>query len=120
MSKNRIVNGKIAAILAYGFSGKSPYHFSRIYFNPCAISIASGNMKNTIASGLKPVMTNVKTRSSIAIELREAKKPFVVENNPIKARASVGNPINGAKNTLSTEPFQRNTGDNPLLILIDD
>ena len=69
-----------------------------------------------MALGLKPVIIKVKTKSSEAIELREAKKPFVVENKPIKAKAKIGKLINGVKNTLSSEPLHKNTGAKPLPI----
>ena len=110
---NKIVKGKIADILAYGFSGNRPYHFSSIYFKPCAIKIANGKTKNITASGLKPVMITVNTSNKEAIELRDAKKPLVVENRPISAKASCGKLINGAKNTLFVPSNQARTGEKP-------
>ena len=46
-------------------------------------------------------MTSVKTRSNEAIELREAKKPLVVEKRPISAIAKAGRLIKGDKKTFS-------------------
>ena len=114
---NNIVSGSNAEILAYGFSGKRLYHFSSRYLSPCATKIAEGNIKNTTAFGLKPVIITVNIKSNDAIELREAKKPFVVENNPISASASIGKLMSGAKNTLSVCPRHKNTGVNPDQIL---
>ena len=60
-----------------------------------------GKMKNTIASGLNPVIIKQNTIKMEAIELRDAKNPLVVENSPISAKAKIGKLISGAKNTLS-------------------
>ena len=113
---NKMESGIIAAILAYGFSGNNPYHFSNRYLRPWATKIAIGKIKKMMAFGLKPVIIIVKTKSNEAIELREAKKPFVVEKRPIKANARVGILNSGVKNTLSSEPLHKNTGANPLPI----
>ena len=107
------MSGNIAKIRAYGFSGKSPYHFSRIYFRPCATRIENGKMMNTMASGLKPVIMIVKTMRRVAMELREAKKPLVVENRPISPMAKIGRLMSGERNTLSRLLFQENTNANP-------
>lgn len=58
-------------------------------------------MKNTIASGLNPVIIKQNTIKMEAIELRDAKNPLVVEKSPISAKAKIGKLISGAKNTLS-------------------
>ena len=114
----RIARGIIADILAYGFSGKRPYHFSRIYLRPCAIKIENGRIKKITASGLKPVMTRQKIIKMEAIEFLEAKKPFVVENRPIKAIANTGKLINGDKKTFSRVLCHENTGAKPVIILL--
>ena len=59
---------------------------------------------------------NVKIRSKVAIELRDAKKPLVVENKPISASANIGKLMSGARNTLSSEPLHKKTGASPLPI----
>ena len=117
MKPNNIVSGSSADILAYGFSGNSPYHFSSKYLMPCAIKIANGKMQKTTASGLNPVITKQNNSKIEAMELREAKNPFVVENNPINAKAKVGKLINGERNTPSTLEYQENTGVSPEVIL---
>ena len=98
---NRIVNGSSAETRAYGFSGKRPYHFSSKYLIPCAMRIENGRIKKTILSGLKPVINRQKIISSVAIELREAKNPFVVENKPIKDKAKVAILRSGDSNAPS-------------------
>ena len=117
MSPNKMMSGKIADTLAYGFSGKRLYHFSRIYFSPCAIRIEKGSNENTTASGLNPVIIKQNTIKIEAIELREAKKPLVVENNPINAKAKIGRLINGERNTLSGVLCHENAGAIPSKIL---
>ena len=89
--------GIMPKMRAYGFSGKSPYHFSRMYFNPCAIKIESGRTKRRDASGLKPEIKIVKTIKYVAIEFLDAKKPLTVEKRPVKARKRIGRPINGVR-----------------------
>ena len=118
MIAKRIVSGINAEIRAYGFSGNNPYHFSNKYFKPCAIKIENGRMKKTIALGLKPVIKRQKTIKIEAMELREAKKPLVVENKPIRANAKIGKLTNGDKNTLSKLPVQENNGAKPAKILL--
>ena len=78
--------------------------------------MANGKIRKITALGLNPVIINVKTRSKVAMELREAKKPLVVENRPINASASIGKLTSGAKKTLSSEPLHKNTGAKPVLI----
>ena len=117
MIPNRIVSGNKAEILAYGFSGKSPYHFSSRYLIPCATKIETGKIRNTTASGLNPVIIIPNIISTEAIELRDAKKPLVVENSPISAKAKIGKLISGDKNTLSILLYQENSGANPDAIL---
>ena len=63
-------------------------------------------------------MIRQNTKRIEAIELREAKKPLVVENSPINASAKVGKLINGDKNTLSRLLCHENTGANPAAILL--
>ena len=118
MIANRIVKGIKAEIRAYGFSGNNPYHFSSKYLSPCAIKIENGKIKNMIALGLNPVINRQNTSKIEAIELREAKKPLVVEKRPIKASAKVGKLINGDKNTLSKLPDHENSGAKPVRILL--
>lgn len=110
-------SGKMAEMRAYGFSGNRPYHFSKMYLRPCAIKMVNGRIKNTIAFGLKPVITTVKSRSKVAIELREAKKPLVVEKMPISTIAKLGKPINGARIVLLTVPLHENIGATPVVRL---
>lgn len=117
ISANRIVSGKRAEILAYGFSGKSPYHFSSRYLIPCAISIENGSIKNTIASGLKPVIIIQKTNRMEAMELRDAKKPLVVDNRPIITSAKFGKLISGERKTFSVVLCHENNGARPIEIL---
>ena len=117
MIENRIVSGKSAEIRAYGFSGKSPYHFSSKYFSPCATKIDSGKIMKIIISLLKPAMINPNMINSVAMEFLEAKKPLVVENSPISASDNIGRLSSGAKNTLWTNPCQVNNNVNPCTTL---
>lgn len=117
MIAKRIVNGNRAEILAYGFSGKSPYHFSSKYLIPCAIKIENGKTKNIAAFGLNPVITKQNINKIVAIELRDAKNPLVVEKSPINANANKGKLSSGDKNTLSTVLCQEKTGASPAAIL---
>ena len=117
ISANNTESGKIAEIRAYGFSGKRPYHFSRIYLRPCAIKIVNGRMKKITASGLKPVMTIVKINSRLAIELREAKKPLVVEKMPIRTIAKHGRLTRGARMAVSEAPRHEKIGATPVVRL---
>ena len=75
-------------------------------------------MKNTIALGLKPAIIRQNTIKIDAIELRDAKKPLVVEKSPIRANAKVGRLISGDKNTLSRLLCHENTGASPRAILL--
>ena len=88
-------------ILAYGLFGKMPYHFSRMYFSPCAIKIASGIIRNRIDSGSKPEMKNEKIIRPVAMEFLDAKNPFMVEKIPTKTRKKVGMPMIGVKTVPS-------------------
>ena len=115
---NKMVSGKTAEMRAYGFSGNKQYHFARRYLRPCATRMESGRIIKTTAWGLKPVMMIVNTRRMVAIELREAKNPLVVENKPTKARAKIGRLMSGDKNTLSTVLCQENTGAMPAAMLL--
>ena len=114
---NNMMSGKMAETLAYGFSGKRPYHFSRTYLRPWAVKIESGKMKKMMALELNPAMMSVKTISSDAIELREAKKPLVVEKRPINAIAKVGKLMSGARKILSTLVRHASSGFRPVLRL---
>ncbi len=78
----------------------------------------SGKIKKITMEGLKPVIISVKIIRSDAIELREAKNPFVVENRPIRASAKIGKLMSGDKKTLSTVFRHENTGPSPLNILL--
>ena len=80
--------------------------------------MASGRMIRTTALGLKPVIMRVKTMRTDAMELREAKKPFVVENKPMRARAKIGREIRGERKTLSIVLCQEKTGARPVPILL--
>ena len=70
-----------------------------------------------MASLLKPVMMTVKMRRSVAMELRDAKKPLVVEKMPISAMAKVGRPINGARIALLALPRHEMIGAAPVMRL---
>lgn len=118
MMLKSMTSGKTADTLAYGFSGNRLYHFSSIYLRPCAIRIENGKIKNTIASELKPVIIKQKTINIEAIELRDAKKPLVVENNPINPNAKTGRLINGERKTLSGVVCHENIKTKPLMILL--
>lgn len=118
MIPNRIVRGSKAEILAYGFSGNNPYHFSSKYLIPCATKIEQGRIKKIIASELNPVMIKQNTNNNEAIEFLEAKNPFVVENNPISASAKTGRLNNGDRKTLSILWCQENTKESALAILL--
>ena len=77
-----------------------------------------GKIINTTAVGLKPVIIRQNINKIEAIELREAKNPFVVENSPTNARVSTGILISGARKTLSSLLCHEKTGDNPEKILL--
>ena len=117
MTPKSMVSGMIADTRAYGFSGKSPYHFSSRYLRPCATSIENGRIRKIIELELNPVMTMQKTIRIVAIELREAKKPLVVENRPMSESAKIGRLIRGERNTLSRLFCQEKTGAKPLMML---
>jgi hypothetical protein len=76
-----------------------------------------GSIKKIAALGLNPVIIRVNRRSRDAMELREAKKPLVVENRPIRASANTGRLIRGDRNTFSVVFLQENTGARPEEIL---
>ena len=63
-----------------------------------------------MAFGLNPEMIRQNTIKSDAMEFLEAKKPFVVENSPIKTSAKTGRLIRGERNTLSTVVRQEKAG----------
>ena len=77
-----------------------------------------GRIINTIAWGLKPVIIKVNINKMVAMELREAKKPLVVEKRPTRDRANMGKLIKGERNTLSTVLCQEKTGAIPVAILL--
>ena len=62
------------------------------------------------ASGLSPERKIVKMTRQIAIELREAKKPFEVESRPMTARATDARPTKGERKELSSVVFQAKNG----------
>ena len=80
---------------------------------PWAIKIVNGKMKKMIESLLKPVIITVKMRSSVAMELREAKKPLVEEKIPMRAIAKVGRPMSGARIGLFGFPRHDTIGVTP-------
>ena len=82
----------------------------RIYLKPCAISIDIGKRIRIADSGLSADRMIVNMMNQLAIELREAKKPLVVESNPMTASANEPSPINGARNRLSIAVFQLKNG----------
>lgn len=67
-------------------------------------------------SGFRPERKMVKTMKQLAMELREAKKPLVVESKPMTARAIEARPMNGDKNWLSKVVFQEKSGKKATLI----
>ena len=70
------------------------------------------------ASGLNPVIIMQNTIKMLAMELREAKKPLVVEKSPIRLSAKNGKLINGDKKTLSTVVRQDNNNLTPAAKLL--
>ncbi len=68
------------------------------------------------ASGLNPVIIKQNTIKIVAIEFREAKKPLVVENRPIRARAKSGKLTSGDKKTLSKLLCHEKIGAKPVMI----
>ena len=117
MRANNTVSGKMAEMRAYGFSGNRPYHFSRIYLRPCAIKMVNGKIKKMTALELNPVIMTLKMSNNVAIELRDAKKPLVVEKMPISAITKVGRLINGARIMLSALPRHEKIGATPVVRL---
>ena len=61
-------------------------------------------------SGLSPDKKIVKTIKQLAMELREAKKPLVVDKRPIIARATEASPTKGERKALSSAVFQAKKG----------
>ena len=84
---------------------------------PWAVKIANGKIIRTAESGLKPEMTAVKIMKIEAIELREAKKPLVVEIRPVMAKMSEAMPIMGARKTESMLPLQEKNTRKAFLML---
>ena len=72
--------------------------------------MASGRRIRIADSGFKPERIIVKMIKQVAIELREAKKPLVVDNRPITARATEAKPTNGERKVLSSVVFQEKKG----------
>ena len=68
--------------------------------------MANGKIIRTAQSGLNPEIIAVKIRKIEAIELREAKKPLVVEMRPVIASVREAIPIIGARKTDSMLPLQ--------------
>lgn len=69
------------------------------------------------ASGLIPERKIVKMIRQLAMELREAKNPLVVEKSPMMASATDANPTKGDKNGLSSAVFQVKNGKKAVLRL---
>lgn len=69
-------------------------------------------------SGLSPARKMVKTMSQVAIELREAKKPFVVERRPMTARAMEARPTKGERKALSSVVLHAKNGRKAVWILL--
>ena len=78
--------------------------------------MANGRSIRIADSGLSPARKIVKIISQVAIELREAKKPLVVERRPITASAIEPRPTKGDKNELSRVVFQEKSGMKAVLI----
>ena len=70
------------------------------------------NMK-IIALELNPEIITPNTIKSDAIEFLEAKKPLVVENNPISAKAKIGRLISGERNRFSMLLCHENMEERP-------
>ena len=71
-----------------------------------------------MAFGLNPVITRQKTIKMLAMELREAKKPLVVEKRPISASANTGKLMSGERNTFSELDCQDKSGAMPVDMLL--
>ena len=85
---------------------------------PWAVRIANGKIMRTAELGLKPEIMAVKIMKIEAIELREAKKPLVVEIRPVIARISEAIPIIGARNMESILPLQEKNTRKAFLMLL--
>lgn len=77
----------------------------------------SGNRIKIADSGLSPARKIVKTMRQLAMELREAKKPLVVDSKPMTAKAMDASPTKGERNWLSRVVFQEKSGRNATLTL---
>ena len=82
--------------------------------------IENGKMMKITASGLKPVIIIQNIIKIVAIELREAKNPLVVEKSPINAKANDGSEISGARNTPSRLLCHENARVSPNPILFQN
>ena len=72
----------------------------------------NGKTMSTIMLGLKPAITAVNRRNVSAMELRDARMPCTVDNNPIKAINNTGSEIMGVRKTPSTVEPHENNGSN--------
>ena len=80
--------------------------------------MASGRIIKMAQSGFMPDRIIVKIISQVAMELREAKKPLVVESKPITARVIEPRPIKGERKVLSRAVFHEKRGRKAFWILV--
>lgn len=76
--------------------------------------MANGNMISRAESGLKPLNITVNNTKHVAIAFLEAKKPFVVENRPAKAKNSEAKLISGVSSRPSRGLPQLKNGSNAI------
>lgn len=79
--------------------------------------IARVSRMRMAASELIPDRKTVNTVRQLAIELRDAKKPLVVEKSPMMANATDASPTKGDKKGLSSAVFQVKNGKKAVLRL---
>ena len=60
--------------------------------------------------GVRPERMMVKMIKQVAMELREAKKPLVVERRPITASVTDARPMKGERKELSSAVLQEKNG----------
>lgn len=80
--------------------------------------MAMGKRIRMADSGLSPARKTVKMMSQVAMEFREAKKPFAVERRPMTARAMEARPMKGERKALSKVVFQAKNGMKATWILL--
>ena len=85
---------------AYGFSGKSVYHFSIIDSIPAALRMAIGMMIEMATSGLRPDRIIEKITRRLTMVLRDMNILPAEARMPIMTSATVARPNRGAKYTL--------------------